>query len=54
VEALCLSKILGMHIKSFIKIYNIHLSISILLMVYPCFAFKKYTITSVFPFRTLF
>jgi hypothetical protein len=45
-----LSKTSGMHIKAFI---NIYLSLFVFLTVYPCFAFKKYTGTSEFPFRLL-
>jgi hypothetical protein len=36
-----------------INIYYIHLSLYILLTVYLCFAFKKYTGTYKFPFRAL-
>jgi hypothetical protein len=42
-----------MNVKSLINIYYIHLTFSILLTAYPCFAFKKNTGTSKFPFRAL-
>jgi hypothetical protein len=47
-----LSKTSGMHIKSFVTHYG-HLSVFIVLVVYPCFAFKNYTCTSKFPCRAL-
>jgi hypothetical protein len=41
------------HTKSFTNIYYINLSLSISLRVQHCLAFKTYTGTSIFPFRSL-
>jgi hypothetical protein len=38
-------------IPAVINIYYVHLPFYVFLTVYPCFAFKKYTDTSKFPFR---
>jgi hypothetical protein len=52
VEALCLIQVKRqVRRKKIINIHSIHLSVSTFLMVYPRFAFKKYTGTSTFPFR---
>jgi hypothetical protein len=40
-------------IQTVINVHYNHLSFSVFLAVYPCFAFKKYTGTSKFPFRAL-
>jgi hypothetical protein len=40
-------------VPAFINIYCIHSSLSIFLTAYPCFAFKKCTGISKFPFRAL-
>jgi hypothetical protein len=49
-----LSKTSGMHIKSFINIYYIHLYFPIFLTVYTCFAFKNYSGTSKLHFEHWF